>query len=107
VKVKSIGIIVLFLPLISLANEGKVCLGDTYEKVKTLKGFPESVSFVNTKIRTKHNTNSKNFEAVTFYKDHLLYVFNASNHRLCKIADNAQEDLVVLKRDSHKNTTDL
>jgi hypothetical protein len=84
---KLTGAIILLLPFMALATETEICLGDTYEKVNKLKGFPKEVSFIKNTTKTMAGSNEEKFEAVTFHKDKTIYVFNAVNNRLCKLVN--------------------
>ena len=88
VSIKFIGVAVLLLPFLSLAKVEKVCLGDTYEKVKKLKGFPKQVKFVKTMVKSAADSSQQHFEAVTFHNDNIIHIFDSSNKRLCKLVDN-------------------
>lgn len=82
-------IIAVFLPFMAQASKVKICLGDNYETVKEIKGFPKKVSFINISKSTLNEKESSKFEAVSFYNDDMLYVFDSANGRLCQISNGA------------------
>ena len=84
---------ILALPFLSQANNENICLGDTYEKVKNLKGFPKKISFINTASIKALDSNETKFEAVTFYNESTIYIFDSSNNRLCKLANSNNNNL--------------
>ncbi len=73
------------------ANEDKICLGDTYDAVKEIKGFPEKVSFIKISEPNTNEAEALTFEAVSFYDDDMLYIFESANSRLCLISDGAKD----------------
>jgi len=86
-KFKLVFIAFFFMPLMVKANQEKICLGDTYEAVKAIKGFPEKVTFINVPQAHDNNKKALKFEAVSFYHDELLYIFESKNSRLCLISN--------------------
>ena len=69
---KIIILTLLLLPLFFKANTNEICLGDTYEKVKGIKGFPKEVAFTKVGTKVDGSSETKRFEAVTFYKDDVI-----------------------------------
>ena len=101
---KIIILTLLLLPLFSIAKANEICLGDTFEKVKGIKGFPKNVAF--TKVETKVDGNSETlrFEAVTFYKDDVIYIFESSNSRLCQLSSNLKSDRRLVCEESYRTS---
>ena len=87
-KIKSIAVFVLLFPLMLLANDGEVCLGDSYDKINVLKGSVKIITFETTTVKSKSLSYQQGYRAVTFFNDDKnIYIFDLSNNRLCKIED--------------------